>query len=172
MFCMAETEMHRLRDLPGVQRVTDLTRNPRLFDSLNVNATMAEIENIVVSLFGVPSSWLEWIDESDDDPDEKSKWEMNFKVTTLPYADAEPFWSAIGWDVSDGKGNELLSAHWFMRPIIAAIRELEDGGTFTPDGSGHWPVIEGDGAEEEIRLAQISGRLEADVAAFFRRQGR
>lgn len=157
--------MRVLRDLPGVQRVTDLTRNPRLFEYPQATGTMNQIAEVVVSLFGVSHWHMEWIDEPDDDPDEKQEWEKHFQVIRLPWPQSQPFWEAIGWDISDGRGNELVSAHWFMRAIIAAEGRLDEYARFTPDGSGRWPD-----AEDDEPDTSFADRLQAEADAFLKRR--
>ena len=164
---MVDSQLNALRDLPGVARVTELTRNPRLFEYPASSTTMNEIRGIVVSLFGVCDFHLAWEDEPDDDPEEKAAWENHFKVTELPWSQSAPFWEAIGWDISDGSGGELISAHWFMRAIIAAEGCLDPDARFTPDGSGTWPLWDDDDGEHDQRLAET---LEAEVNAFLRRR--
>lgn len=157
--------MKVLRDLPGVQRVTDLTRNPRNFEYPQTATTMQEIEAVAVSLFGVCHWGLTWIDEPDDDPSERDEWEGTFSVTLLPWPESRPFWEALGWDISDGRGGELISAHWFMRPIIAVEGGLDEDARYTPDGSG---VTTTDCDDD--RGGALEDRLQAEASAFLSRR--
>jgi hypothetical protein len=151
-----------LRDLPGVQRVTDLTRGPRNFEYLSFIGTMNEIEGVSVKLFGTCDRFQRWIDEEGDDPDEKAEWERNFAVTQLPWSESRPFWEAIGWDISDGRDEELISAHWFMRSIIVTARGLDEEAKFTPNATGKWPD-----QDDDLDLAE---RLQAEAEIFMKRR--
>lgn len=53
IWAMANNELVRLRDLPGVQRVTELCQNPRLWEYPDSTTTMQEVDEASVSLFGV-----------------------------------------------------------------------------------------------------------------------
>lgn len=118
----------------------------------------------------VPYWWLQWEDEPDDDPTEKAEYEAQFAVCDLPFAEAQGFWHFLGWDMSDGKGGELASAHWFMRQIIALVRGLDEDVVFTPDGSGKWPRLEDGDEDEDAKMQRITARLAAEVEAFQQRR--
>jgi hypothetical protein len=146
-------ELIRLRDLPGVQRATDLCRNPRNFEYPQAAYTSAEIAEISIRLFGI-TEWDTLWDIPEEGPlpdvsDEEAEYELQYEPTRLPFEQARIFWEAIGWDISDGARKELVSAHCFARQIIAVTRELVEGAAFTPDGSGRY-AREDPGAEEEL----------------------
>lgn len=160
----------RLRDLPGVQRANDLCRNPRNFDYPQSSYTAAELAEISIRLFGIPE-WETWwhaptpeynfetgqyetINEDENERIEREEYEVQFHATRLAWAEAEVFWEVIGWDLSDGDGGELLSAHCFARQIIAVTGELIEGAKFTIDGTGRWEpddIDESESLEERLR---------------------
>lgn len=153
-----------LRNLPGVERITALCRNDRNFEYPQSGETLREIDEVCIRLFGITNYYLEWVDDESDDQTEKREWKLNFQVVDLPWPEARLFWESIGWDVSDGNGNELISAHWFMRPIIAAVKELDEDAKLTLDGSGVWK------SENEIDLDALTTSLEAQAQEFLARR--
>jgi hypothetical protein len=159
------TELIKLRDLPGVQRATDLCRSPRNFEYPTGSYTAAEIDEISVKLFGI-RAWETFT--TDDDPD-KDEYEAQFNAARDLWPNSRLYWEAIGWDISDGLGGELISAHLFARQIIATRLDLVDGAKFTPDGTGASNTDEwGDPIEPEQGLAT---RLQQEAAAFLRNRG-
>lgn len=143
-----------LRDLPGIQRASDLCRNPRNFDYPQSSYTAEELAEISIRLFGIPEweTWwpiptpeynpvtnnVEFTVEEERERIEREEYENQFGATKLPWQQAKAFWNALGWDLSDGADAELICAHCFARQIIAVTGELVDGAKFTPDGSGRW----------------------------------
>jgi hypothetical protein len=193
----------RLRDLPGVQGITDLCRNPRNFDYPQSSYTAEKIAAVSIGLFGITQWDTEFChakpvfeddddeedsaaDESDEVPpavldaydlwtqarrtyqEQSVAYEAQFHPTRVPWSEIEPFWLALGWDLSDGKGAELVSAHCFARQIIAAARGLVPGAVLTLDGSGAW------GAEgaEQVSGDTLEERLKREADAFIARRRR
>lgn len=165
---MAEKELIALRDLPGVSRVTDLVNTPRAFEYPQTNYTLIEIDDIVASLFGLPDWCLNWdeMEFDDDEPyREEEAWNLNFKVATLPWEEARVFWESHGWDLSDGKGNELVSAHRFMRPLIACLKELHEDAVFHPQANARR-------IEREMSDEDMAERLKREADEFLSRRRR
>lgn len=153
------TDLIRLRDLPGVQRITELCRNPRNFDYPQVSYSAEEIDKVSIGLFGIAEWATRWDDDDEDAGGadvEAVEFEEQFAQTRMPWPDVEPFWRAIGWDISDGQGGELISAHCFLRQIIAVAGDLVEGAKLTLDGSGTCDDEEPDeapcGIEERLKL--------------------
>src|SRR3546814_1757924 len=96
-------------------------------------------------------------DEIIDTAAEAEAWEEKFHATRLPWPQNEPFWRAIGWDISDGAGHELICAHCFDRQIIAATGDLVEGACVNLDARGaltRAPVDEG-ALEDKIGRAHV-----------------
>lgn len=152
------------RDLPGIQRVEEIFRNPWALAKDRQRATFEALNDISNSLFCV----REYDTLADDDLDEEAleKYELPFDVCDLPWDEARPFWEAIGWDISDGRGNEYPYAHYFTRQIIAATRSLMVEARFCPDGSGVAAFHPWGGkiADEQ----QFETALQAEVDRFFK----
>jgi hypothetical protein len=157
------SELICLRALPGVQEVTDLCRNGRNFEYPTSSYTQQTIDKVSLDLFGVTQEDTVWAaeeGESAQEAAERVEYEEQFRVAQLLWPGPEPFWHAIGWDISDGKGSELISAHCFVRQIIAAEGELVEGSHLP----GKAPAIWDDAAG--------LGRLQVEVDAFMARLGR
>lgn len=143
------TELIRLRDLPYIQRANEICLNPRNFEYPSDRHYEQQFDLISVRLFGITRAdtlydnvWEEIEDDAVCDGQDseagpsREEWERNFSNVMTPYGQALPFWTAIGWDVSDGRGNELTCLHYFGCQIIAVAGELVDGAVLTLDGSG------------------------------------
>lgn len=161
----------RLRELPGIQRASELCRLGYLFDYPHVSTTMEEINRISVCLFSVTAADT-LVDDDDtftsdegEEPLTPESYENMFSAALAPWDDrTKSFWEAISWDISDGKGNELNCTHLFARQIIAVTGNLIDGIRFTPDGTGRWYMDDVDDPEEVVQ--GLTERLQREVAAF------
>ena len=132
------SELIRLRELPGIQSIAELCLNPRNFEYPTLSYTSEKINAVSVGLFGITEydTYEDELDEDDEPEEDAGEYEQQYAVASLPWPQGETFWTFIGWDISDGKGQELICSHFFARQIIAVARELVDGAKFTPDGSG------------------------------------
>src|SRR3546814_10998413 len=78
---------------------------------------------------------------------QKTAYEMRISDWSSDVCSSDlPFWRAIGWDISDGAGHELICAHCFDRQIIAATGDLVEGACVNLDARGaltRAPVDEG-----------------------------
>lgn len=160
----------RLRDLPGVDEVEGIYHVPSSFDYYNVRQTMETIDRVSISLFSLSChdtdyDCFEWVDddEADEGPPTPEQWETMLSNALKPYAETRPFWEALGWDITDGKGNDLRCAHYFAKQIIIAESGWVPDVRFTPDGSGAELPIEGPELTEE----ELAERLEQEVRDFF-----
>lgn len=154
-----------LRDLPGVQEVTDLCRDGRNFDYPTSAYTQQTIDKVSLDLLGVTQEDTRWeVEESESEQEtaERVEYEEQFRVTQLPWPASEPFWRAIGWDISDGKGSELISAHWFVRQIIAAEGELVEGSHLPGKAAAIWNDAAG--------LERLQREVDAFMAGLTRRR--
>lgn len=151
------------RDLPGIRRVEEIFRNPRALNSDNQFDTMAAINEVSNSLFCVTDydtgHELEWPEDRIED------WELAFDVCGQPWEQARIFWDAIGWDLTDGNGEEHPHAHYFTRQIVAAIRGLMPEAQFHPDGTGK-PAFDAWGDPHDTD-AGLEERLQDEVKRFF-----
>lgn len=57
-------------------------------------------------------------------PDAFEKWEIHFEFLEWEYDEEGTFWDAIGIDVSDGNGQQLLCLDYFGRQMVCAIKGL------------------------------------------------
>ena len=106
----------------------------------------------------------------DEEPLTAETYEANFRAAMLPWPDSQPFFEAIGWDISNGRGGELECAHFFARQIVALEGDLVEGVRFTPDGSGSWYCAEDDKILDSLTEERMAANLEREIAAFYRRQ--
>jgi hypothetical protein len=165
------SELKRLRDLPGVIEIERMCGLSEPWDGFNRSWTLGQIDRVSVSLFGLPYGvtdydCFEWSAEGEQPT--RQQWEALLSNANRPLSETEPFWTALGWDVTDGEGRELDCAHWFARQIIICETGLIEGVEFTLDGTGSEAVEEqGEPSEEEL-----AERLEAEVNAFLMRRGR
>lgn len=195
-------ELIRLRDLPGIQRISELCLNPRNFEYPQRSYTQSEVDEVSTKLFCI-TAWEtgydfvrytrfaqlgnafdneeegEDLEEEDEDLDEDESdlddpdrviHEQQFHVTSMVWPTSEPFWHAIGWDISDGRGGELICAHLFARQIIALEAKIHPAASFFPLANGA-PLFDGWGEpiKQEDRLAAT---LEEQAKAFLERKGR
>ena len=185
-------DLIRLRDLPGIQRASDLCRNPRLWDYPQRSYTQQEIDEISISLFSITAADTifeigdyfdddqfdddqfeddDEVDEDTSDPQTADSYEANFGAASAPWDDStRTFWEAIGWDLSDGRGKELICAHLFARQIIAVEGKLVEGARFSADGSGREYFGDADGEDGGDDV--IAHRLQREVDAFLAKRSR
>ena len=164
------SEIKRLRNLPGIQRISELCRIPANFDDLSRSDTMIEIDNVSIQLFCIGQIETIWHIDDDDGPDvraEAAAYETQFDNVMRPYAQSQPFWELLDWDITDGNGKELNCAVWFARQIIALEGSLVDGVCFKPDGSGDLAPSAAD-EDEEGELERWSEALEAQAQQFIK----
>lgn len=147
------------------------------FDPPNIAETTQRIDDVSIGLFGVTledticHDYDEFPADDGEEPFTPEEYEKRFSATWAPWDQAKPFWEAIGWDLTDGKGKPL-KCHWcFERQIIACSFELVEGARFTPDGSGRW---QGAIAEEldERRLQAWTEELRRQVQSFLEKKRR
>jgi hypothetical protein len=172
------TALIKLRDLPGVERATQLCRNPRNFDYPQSSYTAEELAGISISFFGIPEWETWWLPPESDgnaelrqgklseedlaEIEESREYEEQFNVTKIPWTEARVFWEALGWDLSDGNENELISAHCFARQIIVVAGDLVEGVRLTIDGTGVWDP------EETEAIETVEERLRREADEFMR----
>jgi hypothetical protein len=101
---------------------------------------------------------------------EEASHEEKFQAVTMPWPASKPLWDVLGWDISDGKGNELICAHLFCRQIIAVEGSLIPGAHFCPEGDG-LPAFDDEGRPIDREKAWASS-LAADAERFMREKGR
>jgi hypothetical protein len=165
-------ELKRLRELPGVMEIEAMCGVAEPWDGYNRTWTRNRIDAVSVSLFGLPYGvtsydWFDWEEDGEEQPTEE-QWEALLSNANRPYSETEQFWTALGWDITDGRGRELNCAHWFARQIIVCESGLVDGAVFTPDGTGKAPVYAGPEPTED----ELTERLEDEVRSFLMRRGR
>lgn len=123
-----------LRDLPGITAIEAKLRTrdeqwesgaawrPE-YDSLD-----ADIEATSIALFGVTEDQtrFEWDYARPFEEYEAASrsWEMNFELIYCDYDQSKPVWDALGWDVSDGEGDEAYSLAYFGRQIVGATKGM------------------------------------------------
>lgn len=66
------------------------------------------------------------------------------------YDEVRHIWESLGWDISDGKGDELRGAHHFLRQILAVEAGVIEGAAFCPNADGK-PLYTGE-SSLEVRL--------------------
>lgn len=76
-----------------------------------------------------------------------------------PYSETDRKRKILGWDITDGAGNELQCAHFFARQILIAESGWIKGVKFMPDGSGRMPEEE----MQELSEEELAANLNADT---------
>lgn len=88
----------------------------------------ADIRAASVTLFGVTEdqTWFQWDYARPFEEYESASrtWEMNFDLIHYDYDQSKPVWDALGWDVSDGEGDEAYSLAYFGRQIVGATKGM------------------------------------------------
>jgi hypothetical protein len=51
-------------------------------------------------------------------------WEKHFEVLRSFRDEADAYWASVGWDVTDGKGKQLIVMQYLARPLICIIKSL------------------------------------------------
>lgn len=162
-------DIKRLRDLPGVAQIEGWCQVPSYFDDRNIRDTLYEIDRVSISFFCLSyndADYDDWDWEEDENPPSEAEWETRLSNSMKPYSDTQPFWEAIGWDITDGKGCELDCAHYFAKQIILAESGWLEGVEFTPNGSGSESVFD----DEELDEEELAERLQEEVKAFLLRR--
>jgi len=59
-------------------------------------------------------------------------WGLHFVVLSEPFEVQRPLWEALGWDVTDGKGQPLTCLDTFARVLLAHAKGLPLQGDDTP----------------------------------------
>lgn len=106
----------------------------------------------------------------DDDPRDEDEYELAFAVCEQSWAEAAPFWTALGWDLTDDRGRELDCADEFKRQIIATVRELVPGARFCPTGDGV-AAYDFDGQPIDVG-ARLGADLEDEARQFLAKRGK
>lgn len=89
-------------------------------------------------------------------------WELNFEFLEYEYdEEAGQFWTAFGWDVTNGAGAELLCMEYFGRPLAALLKNVHPAARLS---------LTGDDPLDATREAEEWGkRLEEQARAFRKR---
>ena len=122
-----------LRTLPGIRDVKEAWQIPRNHEYPESSYLAEQIDNVSNALFCICESDT---DLYEDDPRDLDEYEDQYQACELPYEEARPFWTALGWDLSGDDGDELNCADAFKRQIIAASGRLVKGARFHPNGDG------------------------------------
>lgn len=119
-----------LRDLPGVEALEwDVEVHDRWTDELEDRA-----HALAVELFGISERQF-----------------LGKIVQTMMRDEADAFWAQRGWDVTDGKGNQLRVMDYLFTPLLCAIDNLHPDAKL-PVGADAWAV----NLEDEARRFQAS----------------
>lgn len=104
----------------------------------------------------------EWEYDEDDYEAAERSWDMHFKfLDSEDDAARSLIWDAIGWDVTDGRGEELLALDYLDRMMVCATKGL----------CGRLPGAPANDAELAERAEDWGGQL-AEEAAKFRARAR
>lgn len=171
-------ELIRLRDLPGMQRIIELSANRKQHDRNQRNLLDDEADELSIRLFRITlhDTYLSYDEVEDDSPDAISdeewercqQFEMCLRNCDLPFEQARPFWESIGWDVSDGQGDEMRGAHLFLRQIIAVASGVIEDATFHPAADGK--PEEREVADFDAQIQSMERGLEAEAQSFLARR--
>lgn len=182
-------ELIRLRDLPGMQRIIELAANPAQHNPNMRTLLDEEIDALSIRLFRI-TEWDTYFFEYESDDGEEAgvecwsndneeedetvsdeeleRWEQ-FDASLLNcsrhYDETKPFWELLGWDISDGKGEEMVCAHRFLRQILAVHSGIVEGAQFCPLADGK-RILDAQDVES------LEARLGAEAQAFYARRGR
>lgn len=172
---MAETRF-RLRDLPGVAeleaRLAKIDAHPNPEWAPENDNLLDDTQRLCERLFGITllDTWFDydalrfdekWEYDEDEIERQAAEWEQNFNFLDAENdADRELIWSAMGWDVSDGQGEDLGCLGYFERAIVCAAKGLRGR---LPGA----PLTDEELAEQE---PDIEAKLRAEAAGFARRR--
>jgi hypothetical protein len=148
-------------------RVVELAAAPQQYSKTEITTLDDEANALSIRLFRISScdTYIELVDVDDDDPtalaDEQIKrieqYEALLPICDKMYDEARHVWESLGWDISDGKGDELRGAHLFLRQILAVEAGVIEGAEFCPNGDGK-PLYTDE--------SSLEGRLLAEAEAF------
>lgn len=179
-------ELIRLRDLPGMRRILELSLNPHQHDPNMRTQLDEEADAVSIKLFGI-TKWDTYFDiyddsveDEDEDEDEDvddtdpvltdDEWQRldqyltSVSLCDQPFENSQAFWEAIGWDVSDGSGSEMLSADLFLRQILAVEAAIIEGAKFHPDANGK-PLFDWHG-NPMAKSMSFEEKLQAEAERF------
>lgn len=141
------SDLIKLRDLPGVAALEAALHVPGWHLLKEHDGLEERIIALSKQLFGItpdeteieagPDDW-----EVHDTPTTMGRltreaqerhelWELPFDFLDYEYdEEAEVFWTAFGWDVTDGNGNELAIMEYFGRPLTCITKRLHTKARF------------------------------------------
>ena len=168
-----------LRDLPGVAEIEEALHVPgrqllKEYDDLE-----ERIDALSRRLFGITEEDTQFCPRPDEtvvDPFgvrqitdagavRWDEWDEHFAFLTDEYEEEGAFWAAAGWDVSDGKGEELMVMEYFGRQIVCLLKGLHPRARLSLTGDDPIPGATGQIAERE---AEEWGRKLAQDAKTFK----
>lgn len=143
--------MKRFLDIPGIARVEHgLNLKNALWapenDDLEDRVAALSIQHfgrtVEQTVYEFPERFLALYDENDPYDDEEGdevtpdrqyvydvmseagEWNLHFEVLDLPFEQQIPLWTALGWDVTDGKGDQPKCLERFERQLLAHAKGL------------------------------------------------
>lgn len=141
---LAVPEIIKLRELPGI---AEIERDLQISNAWakEKDDLPERIDAVSLSLFGITEEDTEFDgypegectdEEWEAAEKQEAEWDLHFHFLELDYADSAPLWAAMGWDVTDGHGNELMATEHFGAQIIATLKNLIPHAKFYPAGDG------------------------------------
>jgi hypothetical protein len=170
-------ELINLRDLPGVAEIEAALHVPgrqldKQYDDLD-----ERIAKLSRRLFGLADAETAFVPGPSDGRTERSgigrdsvelfiyneqgeqrldAWEAHFEFLDYEYdEEAEQFWTVMGWDVTDGSGEELLCMEYFGRPLTCLVKRLHPAARLSNEGGA---PASGESAEEWGRKLEEEAR--------------
>lgn len=155
-----------LRDLPGIASLVPHL-NPRPW-SPEEEALQGRVDAVSVAIFGITEQDTGFNEEMPEDEDEwqrwataEHEWEKSLDLEDEPFPEARACFEFLGWDVTDGQGEEHPALWYFARQILCAAWGRV----------GHLPGEEGNETTIAIAAEAWGGGLEDAAEAWRRRKG-
>lgn len=154
-------ELIRLRDLPDMRRISSLAAAPSQYRKSETTTLDNEAYALSIRLFRI-ARWDTYIELEDVDdcdptalPDEQveriEQYNSLLPICEQMYDDVRHIWESLGWDISDGNGNEMVGAHLFLRQILAVEAGVVEGAKFCPEGDGKPLYLDEYTMEEQLQ---------------------
>jgi hypothetical protein len=183
------TEVITLRDLPGVAELEAALHVPgrhllKEYDDLEDRIAAASrrlfglskeetefipaAEDVEIIRWPMAPRGEEWRRFTDRAEGKLAEWESHFEFLDHEYEEEDVFWSAFGWDVTDGAGEQLAIMDYFGRPLVCLLKRLHARSRLSLSGDD--PLIRAT-PEEAEREAEEWGRRLAEEARRHKRTG-
>ncbi len=74
---------------------------------------------------------------TDEGAKRKEEWEENFAFLEYEYDEEDVFWTAVGWDINDDNGEQLIIMDYVSRQIVCIVKGLHPKARLVAQGNAN-----------------------------------